>query len=45
MAMFKMQITDMPVYKRMGTNGRFSATKGQGNICTMVKNLAAGLGF
>merc|ERR1712093_513086 len=45
MAMFKMQITSMPVYKKMGTNGRFKAKAGAGSICNMVKNLAAGLGF
>merc|ERR1711907_170553 len=45
MSMFKMQITSMPVYKKMGTNGRFSAKAGAGSICTMVKNLSAGLGF
>merc|ERR1712146_776610 len=45
MAMFKMQITSMPTYKAMGTNGRFSAQLGAGSVCTMVKNLAAGLGF
>merc|ERR1711988_509399 len=45
MSMFKMQITAMPSYKAMGTNGRFSATKGQGSVCNMVKNLSAGLGF
>merc|ERR1711959_191187 len=45
MAMFKMQITSMPVYKKMGTNGRFSAKAGAGSVCTMVKNLASGLGF
>merc|ERR1711988_1541889 len=45
MAMFKMQITSMPVYKDMGTNGRFKANVGAGSICTMVKSLASGLGF
>merc|ERR1711907_864544 len=45
MAMFKAQLTSMPQYKAMGTNGRFSAQLGAGSVCTMVKNLAAGLGF
>merc|ERR1711959_283540 len=45
MAMFKMQITSMPSYTAMGTNGRFSAKAGAGSICTMVKNLSAGLRF
>merc|ERR1711959_274551 len=45
MAMFKQQITSMPQYKAFGTNKRFSAQLGAGSICTMVKNLAAGLGF
>merc|ERR1711907_910170 len=33
--MSKLQITSMPVYKKMGTNGRFSAKAGAGSICTM----------
>jgi len=45
MAGFKMQITSMPVYKKMGTGGRFSAQRGAGTVCGMAKALAAGLGF
>jgi len=45
MSMFKMQITSMPQYKAMGTNGRFKASAGAGSICGMVKSLASGLGF
>merc|ERR1719271_959426 len=45
MAMFKMQITSMPSYTAMGTNGRFKASAGAGSICGMVKSLASGLGF
>merc|ERR1712216_36680 len=41
--MFKMQITNMPVYRDMGTNGRFKAGRGAGNVCSMVKSLAAGV--
>merc|ERR1712216_550129 len=41
--MFKMQITSMPVYRDMGTNGRFKAGRGAGNVCSMVKSLAAGV--
>merc|ERR1711934_39786 len=40
--MFKMQITDMPVYKNSGTTGRFKANRGAGSVCTMMKSLVAG---
>merc|ERR1712159_234145 len=40
-AMFKEQIEDMPVYKAMGTNGRFKAGP-KADVCRMVKNIQAG---
>merc|ERR1712006_51473 len=38
----KEDIKSMPVYKNMGTNGRFKAGP-KADVCRMVKNLQAGL--
>merc|ERR1712072_70955 len=39
--LFRQQIESMPVYKNMGTNGRFKAGP-KADVCRMVKNLQAG---
>lgn len=41
MMMFKKQIQDLPVYKALGTNGRFPAGP-PGDLCRMAKEFVAG---
>merc|ERR1712216_52157 len=42
-AMFRQQIEDLPVYKKMGTNGKIPAGP-PGDLCRMAKSFAAGFG-